>query len=265
MTSPARLQMAPFMGDTFDKAGIALPELRCDQWEGWIYVTADPDVAPISERLSSLSRRIADYRMADHVMVYRADEIWDCNWKSLAENFTESYHLFSSHKDTLQPFTPTQGVWCEPGDAGWNIHWMDTSGPQARVWPETPDAALDTMPLMHCYPSHVLSVSFDRGFWMSLQPAGPGRVKILWGVTTPSHLVPSDPDERAAFRATVKQTFDAVNMEDRTIVESIARSLKSPYPGRGRLGEKERTLWEFWGFLARAVGAPRPSATVAAR
>ena len=260
-----RLLMTPFMGEGIDKKEVCLPTLRCDLWEGWIYVTGDPDVAPISERLESLSRRIADYRMAEHVMVYRADEVWACNWKSLAENFTESYHLFSSHKHTLQPFTPTQGVWCEPGDAGWNIHWMDTSAPQTRIWDDTPEAALNTFPLFHCYPSHVVSVSFNRGFWMSLQPDGPQQVRILWGVTAPRDLVPSDPQARAAYDAESKATFDAVNLEDRTIVESIARSHLSPYAIRGRLGEKERTIWEFWRYLAGALGAPQPSTIAAAR
>jgi hypothetical protein len=100
---------------------------------------------------------------------------------------------------------------------------------------------------------------------MSLQPDGPDRVKILWGVTAPAQTVPSDPDERAVFKADIKATFDAVNLEDRAIVESIARGLKSPDAAQGRLGEKERTLWEFWGFLARAIGAPQPSAMAAAR
>ena len=260
-----QLLMTPFMGDGIDKKEICLPILRTDQWEGWIYVTGDPDVAPISDRLQSLSRRIADYRMGDHVMVYRAEEVWDCNWKSLAENFTESYHLFSSHKNTLQPFAPTQGVWCEPGDAGWNIHWMDTSRPQSRVWDDTPEAALNTFPLFHCYPSHVVSISFNRGFWMSLQPEGPTRVRVLWGATAPRPIVPSEPEALAAYRAEAKKTFDEVNLEDRTIVESIARSQASPYAGRGRLGEKERTIWEFWQFLAGALGAPKPSALSAAR
>lgn len=258
------LAMAPFMGERFERRGIGLTPLRLDQWEGWLYVTADPDVAPVSERLASLSARIADYRMAEHVIVWRAEEVWACNWKSLAENFTESYHLFSSHKDTLQPFTPTQGVWCEPGDAGWNIHWMDTAKPQTRVYDDSPEAALATFPLFHIYSSHVVSVSFNRGFWMSLQPDGPTQVRVLWGVTAPRRLVPTDPDALAAFKAEIERTFDAVNLEDRTIVESIARSLASPFAARGRLGEKERTLWEFQRFLARALGAPAPARIAAA-
>ncbi|MBC6441165.1 MAG: hypothetical protein GDA49_12325 [Rhodospirillales bacterium] len=55
------------------------------------------------------AREIKHLFKSDRVCVGRTDEVWDCNWKSLAENFTESYHLFSSHKHTLQPFTPTQG------------------------------------------------------------------------------------------------------------------------------------------------------------
>ncbi len=259
-----RLQRAPFMGENFSTDGVALPELRLDAWEGWLYVTADPDVAPISTRLASLSARIADYRMAEHVIVHRAEEIWACNWKSLAENFTESYHLFSSHKDSLQPFTPTQGVWCEQGDAGWNIHWMDTARPQNRVWEDTPEAALATFPLFHIFPSHVVSVSFNRGFWMSLQPDGPGAVKLLWGVTAPRRLIPTEPAALAAFHAEIKTTFDAVNLEDRAIVESIARSHAGPHAGQGRLGEKERTLWEFHRFLAHALGAPAAARVAAA-
>jgi hypothetical protein len=142
---------------------------------------------------------------------------------------------------------------------------MDTSGPQERVWDDTPDEALLTFPLMHCYPSHVYSISFNRCFWMSLQPDGPARVRVLWGVTAPEDLVPKEPDARAAFCAETKRVFDGVNLEDRAIVESIGRSLASPYAERGRLGEKERTLWEFWRFLAAALGAPQPSTAAAAR
>jgi len=258
------LKMAPFMGDAFDKSGICLPELGLDLWEGWIYVTLDPAIAPISERLASLSARIADYRTAEQVMVYRAEEVWACNWKSLAENFTESYHLFSSHKNTLQPFTPTQGVWCEPGDDGWDIHWMDTSRLQEKVWPDTSDATRATFPLMHAFPGHVFSASLNRGFWMSLQPQGPDHVRVLWGVTIARPTVPQDPEALAALKAEIEETFNGINLEDRAIVESISRSLKSEFVQPGRLGEKERTIWEFQRFLARALGAPAPAAAVAA-
>ncbi len=258
------LRTAPFMGGRFDGAGVRLEELRTDLWEGWIYVTLDPDVASVSERLAGLSERIAAYRMADHVMAWRADEVWACNWKTLAENFTESYHLFSSHKDTLQPFTPTQGVRCEPGGEGWNIHWMDTSRLQDRIWPDATEDTRARFPLMHVFPSHVVSASLTRGFWMSLQPDGPGRVNVLWGVTVARPLWPDAGPAREAVRAEIKAAFDRINLEDRAIVESIARSLASGRAAPGPLGEKERTIWEFQRFLARSLGAPVPAGAAAA-
>ena len=253
------LRTTPYMGGRRDTSGLRLEELGTDLWEGWIYVTLDRVVAPISERLASLSERIAAYRMADHVSIWRANEAWSCDWKTLAENFTESCHLFSSHKDTLEPFTPTRGVWCEPGDEGWNVHWRDTSRPQGRTWPDVAEDARARFPLAHVFPSHAVSVSLDRGFWMSLQPDGPGRVDVLWGVTLPRPLWPDAGPEREALRSQAVETFGRVNREDRAIVESVARSLAGGRAPPGPLGEKERTIREFQRFLARALGAPVPT------
>ncbi len=248
-----RLRTAPFSGEGFDCSKIRLPEVRTDVWEGWIYVTLDSRVAPISDGLASLSSRIAAYHAADQVMVHRDNEVWECNWKTLAENFTESYHLFASHKNSLQLLSPTQGVWCEPGDSGWNIHWMETSQPQDKVWPDTDNDTRRKFPLMHIYPSHVVSIRLGGGFWMSLQPDTPGRVRILWGVTAARPLVPKDPDELAALKAEIKTASDAINLEDHAIVESVAQSLKSAYCVPGRLCPKEYPLWEFWRYIARML------------
>jgi len=36
------------------------------------------------------------------------DEVWDTNWKLLVENFTEGYHTFQTHKDSLENVTPAE-------------------------------------------------------------------------------------------------------------------------------------------------------------
>ncbi|MBC6441164.1 MAG: hypothetical protein GDA49_12320 [Rhodospirillales bacterium] len=112
----------------------------------------------------------------------------------------------------------------------------------------------------------MVSASLNRGFWMSLQPDGPDRVRVrvLWGGTIAAPLWPEEGQERAAMRVEIKETFDRVNMEDRTILESIARSLKSDHVVSGRLGEKERTIWEFQRLLACALGVPVPAAPIPA-
>ena len=88
---------------------------------------------------------------------------------------------------------------------------------------------------------------------MSLQPEDVDHVRVLWGVTAARSMVPADDAGYAAFRDDIKRTFDAVNLEDRRIVESIARNLRSDHYRPGPLCPKEMTLWEFWRYLARRL------------
>ena len=64
-----RLIGAPEMTRTegFDKADYRLPELRTEVWEGWLYVSMNPDIAPVAERLRALSDVTGRYRQADYV------------------------------------------------------------------------------------------------------------------------------------------------------------------------------------------------------
>src|SRR5262245_23360515 len=90
-----RLRGAPHMEQTaaFRKDRYRLPEIRCETWEGWIYVTLAPRIAPVAQRLRPLHDLIGRYRMGDYVETFREEHVWDTNWKILAENFMESYHL----------------------------------------------------------------------------------------------------------------------------------------------------------------------------
>src|SRR5260370_1243910 len=60
--------------------------------------------------------------MADDLAAYRLGEMklviareWDCpfNWKTLVENFMESYHHLGIHHKTLQPMMPARDTWTE--------------------------------------------------------------------------------------------------------------------------------------------------------
>ncbi|NCW16871.1 MAG: aromatic ring-hydroxylating dioxygenase subunit alpha, partial [Rhodobacteraceae bacterium] len=89
------LVAAPYMDQTdcFDKKAISLPQVRCDQFEGWIYVSLNPDIAPVAEMLAPLTEITAPYAQAHYITIFTEQHEWDCNWKCLTENFMESYHL----------------------------------------------------------------------------------------------------------------------------------------------------------------------------
>lgn len=88
---------------------------------------------------------------------------------------------------------------------------------------------------MHIHPSHaVVSVSLDRGLRMSLQPEATDRLWVLWGVK----------EEHGAFWSSIRTIFDVIDLEDRRIVESIARTLKNGLFGPGRQSPGEIILRE---------------------
>ncbi|MEM9270281.1 MAG: aromatic ring-hydroxylating dioxygenase subunit alpha, partial [Pseudomonadota bacterium] len=89
------LRGAPAMSlnEAFCKSDVALPSIRCEEWLGWVFVTLNPASEPVAHQLASLEAMIADYNMKAYTETFFETHIWDTNWKVLAENFMESYHL----------------------------------------------------------------------------------------------------------------------------------------------------------------------------
>ena len=75
------LRAAPHMEKTtgFCKAGYRLPAIRCEEWQGWLYVTLNPDAESVATSLEPLGALIGDYGMADYVETFREEHVWDTN------------------------------------------------------------------------------------------------------------------------------------------------------------------------------------------
>jgi len=67
------LRGAPAMtqNEGFCKGDYVLPEVRCEDWLGWVFVTLNPEAAPVAEQLGKLEEMIADYDMAEHGGIHR--------------------------------------------------------------------------------------------------------------------------------------------------------------------------------------------------
>jgi phenylpropionate dioxygenase-like ring-hydroxylating dioxygenase large terminal subunit len=110
--------------NSFCKSDYQLPSVRCEVWQGWIYVTLNEEVLTVSEQLSELETLISEYQMEGYIETFQEEHLWDCNWKILAENFMESYHLPVVHKGTVGPHTKLDDVECPPGHEHFNYHWF---------------------------------------------------------------------------------------------------------------------------------------------
>ena len=253
--SEGHLLNAPLMDriENFDKATCSLPSFATEIWRGFIYVNLDGNAAPLAEQLTGLEPIIENYRMEDRNFVYGEETIWACNWKALAENFMEGYHLSATHNKTLHPITPTSLCVKMPHDDYYSGYWAKYNPSYPERLPYPPGLTKEETrqsPMFCINPNHVIGLATNACVYMCLRPHGPYHVAIRWGV-----ISTAKPDDQSAIDY-VKLCHE-FNEEDKTKLETLQIGLKSRYLKTGYLApaDFEGVIWDMYQFMARRLGS----------
>jgi phenylpropionate dioxygenase-like ring-hydroxylating dioxygenase large terminal subunit len=258
------LRGAPHMERSpgFDKATYRLPELRAEIWLGWIYVTLDQSLRPVASHLAELADLIGHYGMADYIETFREEHVWDTNWKLLAENFMESYHLPMLHRATVGPHSKIEEMECPPGSEAFNYHWItkEATLPIGNAHPDNTRLQghwRRTTALLAIYPTHLVTLTPGYFWYLIVRPHGVGQVHMVFGGGLSPEFI-RDP-KGAEYLATLKSLLDAVNEEDRRGVEAVFRGVQAPLARPGHLSYLERPNYDFARYLAGMLGRGDPS------
>lgn len=252
------LRAAPMMDrqDGFCKDSYKLPQVRCEIWQGWVYVTLNQEASPVAAQLKELDELIANYDMASYVETFHEEHVWDTNWKILAENFMESYHLPMLHRATVGPHSRLDEMECPPGLPAFNYHWItkEASLPIGNAHPNNTRLLgqwRKTTALLAIYPTHLVTLTPGYFWYLVLQPLGVDRVHIRFGGGLSPEFV--DDPKAAEYMATLKKLLDEVNLEDRRGVEAVFRGVHAPLAKPGHLSHLERPNYDFARYLASHV------------
>jgi phenylpropionate dioxygenase-like ring-hydroxylating dioxygenase large terminal subunit len=253
------LRGAPAMtrNEAFCKDTMALPAIRCEEWLGWIMVTLNPDAPPIAGQLAEVEDLIDDYRMETYVESFRETHIWDTNWKILAENFMESYHLPVCHAGTIGGLSKLDEMVCPPGRRTFNYHTIlkDESLKIALAHPDNTRMTGDrrrTTYLLAIYPSLLITLTPGYFWYLSLHPHGVGQVHITFGGGMAPEYANSA--EAQGHFAQLKALLDHVNVEDRGCTERVYRGVCAGAARSGPLSHLERPNYDFAQYLAEKTG-----------
>ena len=246
------LLRAPYMDKVkgFTVAGCRLPEFATEVWHGFLYVNLDGKAKPLAPRLKGLEPYIRNYHPEQMVHQIGKEQVWDANWKCLAENFMEGYHLSTLHYATAHKITPTRLCEKIPGGEGYTgyISGYPTRLPQRKPYhPDLTDAEKRYTMMFCIYPSHVVSLTPDRTGYLCISPKAVDRLAVKYG--------------RAIFdpkptRRTIKAMSNSAAMEeDRAQIERLQRGLNSRYVEQNHLGppDLEGTVWDIYQYLARRL------------
>lgn len=249
---------APGMGrnEAFCKDKLKLPQVKCEIWLGWIMVSLNPDAKPVASELSQAEAMIEDYDMASYQQTFSETHLWDTNWKVLAENFMESYHLPVCHSSTIGWSVDLNKMDCPDSPPSFNYHTI-LKDPEFKLSIAHPDNTRlkderrITTYLISIYPSLMITLTPGYFWYLSLHPKGPNQVQILYGGGMSPDFA-NDPDGENMLAAT-KALLDDVNMEDKECTEAVYKGICSGLAKPGPLSHLERPNFDFAKYIASRV------------
>ena len=252
------LKVAPMMKrqKSFDQSKCGLPLFRSEIWNGWIFVDLEGDALPLASRLDGLQEIIKNYHQDSRYLVFMEEDIWNCNWKALFENFMEGYHLSATHPTTLHPITPTKlckKMASGPGWTGYHAYYDPSFPPRGPFHPDLTEEERNNSPMFGIYPNLLVGMATNFTLFMIVRPAGPDQTRIRWGVTGQEDT----PDTEA-----VKAYVDlcrSFNTEDKEKLEILQLTLKTRTYHGGPLApdDFEGTIWDFIQYIGQKMGSSR--------
>ncbi|MEI4484795.1 SRPBCC family protein [Frigidibacter sp. MR17.14] len=252
------LRGAPAMAanEGFCKTDVALPQVRCEEWLGWILVTLNPEAADPAVTLAGVERLVGKFGMQNYVEAFREEFRWNTNWKVLAENFMESYHLPVCHAETIGHTVDLMKMTCPEGEAAFNYHYIIKNDALDLTLAHPTNTVLEgddrrTTWLLSIYPSLLITLSPGYFWYLCLTPDGPDHVNVLYGGGLAPEFV-ADPKAPEHF-ARLKALLDEVNAEDKDCVEQVYRGITSKLGAPGHLSHLERPNFDFATWVSKRV------------
>jgi len=86
----------------FDDAYFSLNSVRCEVWEGFVFINLDRHAEPLLDYLAPLTERLAPYHFGRHTRTRSVTMPLAANWKTIVDGFLDVYHLQGVHPQLLK-------------------------------------------------------------------------------------------------------------------------------------------------------------------
>lgn len=247
----------------FDKADYGLLPVRVGQWGHLLFATLDPDAMSLEAWLGDLPARLAGYRLEDMTVVAERDYDVDANWKLVAENFMEYYHLPWVHPELAKVSRVEDHYRFQGPGMYTGMCTSPISSDENGVWqalPPVPGLSEDDAisgRFVWITPNAGLAVLPNHVFTLLVEPLAVNRTRERTSLALPSSN-PGGPEVDAAL-SELADFWDHLNREDVDIVQEAQQGIANPaYPGGRMCYRFEEPLHRFQNMIIdRMVGRER--------
>lgn len=252
-----------FESDNFSKGNYGLLKLRVETWNGLIFINQDKDALPFSTKFEQLTKRFENYPLSEmNILGSNTYEV-DIDWKLLAENFMEWYHVAPVHPELAKFSTPdAHSMWDGYGQyVGFMTHPVTNSGGPADLdlfhpTPYSNKFDQETAFFYHLFPNVSVTIYPHSVYTLVMLPMGPGKTKeTLYLLQHPESRLENDSDEQFRAKADALLGFvTKVNDEDIWVCKKVAKGLRnSQYRGGRFQPDMEQTCYRFQNMVADSM------------
>ncbi len=223
----------------FDRDDFPLFSVNVDVWGCFIFVNLDSRPMPLKEWLGDLPDRLKRYPLKELELATRKHYTLKANWKIVAENFTENYHLRWVHPK-LSQFSKLENKYRCQGTGMYN-GWCTsplTPDPTTVDMHLAPHATLNETEKHSAYfflvfPNLCLFVLPDHIFSLLYQPIATDETQETGDMLVlPSNL--KDPDTMNRI-GNIHEFWHEVNLEDQVAVERVQKGMAAQVYQSGRM------------------------------
>lgn len=234
--------------------------MAVDTWGCFVFVNLSPNPRPVREWLGDLPQRLGRHPLHELKLVRRAPSRIQANWKLIAENFMEYYHLPWVHLDggyhvnTVHPAlsgvldyknyrteiagqTSVQISPLKPADPGDDAAvGAVRTGSEAMYW--------------FVFPNFMLNLYEGMMDTNLVLPLGPDRCRVVFDF----YFAQTEGPEAERFMTESMAVADRIQQEDMGICEEVQRGLASRSFHTGRFSvRREAAGYRFHQLLARRL------------
>ena len=239
----------------FDTASWPLVEIRCAEWNGWVFLNRNGTAPEFTDWVGNLDEILAAYDITSMRIATSHDYVVQANWKSIVENYLECYHCPSIHPELCRVSPPDSaqafvqcGYWLGgPMELRDNAASMSLDGSGRPPLP----GLNDTQRRSVCYfvlPANLLiSAHPDYVMTHRLYPLSPTETAVECAWLFPESAIDED-DFDPSYAA---EFWDITNRQDFGACESVARGLASAGYRPGPFDAREDGVRAFQEQLGR--------------
>lgn len=242
-----------------DRDVLGLTPLRCETWDGWVFVNEDPGAAPLVDFLGPVAEQMAEIDGPAMRAVGTRVHPVSCNWKLMVDAFLEVYHVRTVHPDSaaiLYDDRATTVTMLPNGHSRLTVDKHDDLRDFPMVSDEHDNPAVpllwrQTSTSFGIFPNLVVPMDTGAFTFLSMWPTSATTTDLELRWYAPAWQGDQVPQEHLD-RMTL---FDTVMAQDQANMAPIQASISSPGARPFQLGWHERLIHHFERAVDLAIGA----------